>query len=111
MNPGKSNRELVRVISDPHKGRLYGRWAVSAGANEWLTLTEESYPIEGVVLKALAGNAGTIYVTGIAANQNGFPLAAGEAVSIATDNLLKVKVWVPTAGDGAGWLVFEQARD
>ena len=106
----KFGRELVSAISDPHPGMIISDTLASAGVNEWVALAGESRAIEGLVIKALAGNGGTIYVTGAEGNLDGFPLAAGETVSIMTDDPTKVKVWVPTSGDGFAWIAIEQAR-
>ncbi len=112
LNKGKKyGRELVRAVSDPLDGQLISDTVVSTGANQWVPLVAASRGVEGVVLKALAANTGTVYVTGTEANTDGFPLAAGETVSIATDDLVKVKVYVSTSGDGVAWLAIEQARD
>ncbi len=113
LNKGKKfGRELVRAVSDPLDGALLGGSLRVDGPNEWLPLTSTNpHLIEGVVIKALATNVGTVYITGAVANEDGFPLAAGETVSIAIDDLNKVKVWVPTADDGVAWLAIEQARD
>ncbi len=108
MNHDKGGRELVRAISDPHSGKLISDTVASDGPNQWLNLVAASRLVEGVVVKALADNSGTVYVTGSEANTDGFPLAAGETVSAATDDLFKVKVWAPTSGDGVAWLAIEQ---
>lgn len=105
----KYGRELVRAVSDPLDGKLISDTVLTDGDNQWLTLSRPRQ-VEGVVVKALAANMGTVYVTGDEGNVDGFPLAAGETVSIATDDLTKVAVWVPTSGDGVAFLAIEQAR-
>jgi hypothetical protein len=50
-----------------------------------------------VRIKALAGNAGTLYV-------DSYPLAAGEEVRIEIDRLEKVTVRGSEAGTGYRWL-------
>lgn len=107
---GKFGREMVRAISDPHSGMIISGTARADGPNQWVDLAAEDRPIEGVMLKAGAANTGTIYVTGAEGNVDGFPLAAGETVSIMTDRLSRVKVWVPTTADGFSWIAIEQAR-
>lgn len=107
---GKYGREMVRAISDPHSGMIISDTQVATGPNQWVALAAEARHIEGVVIKALAGNGGTIYVSGAEGNQDGYPLAASETLSIMTDDPTKVKVWVPTSGDGFAWVAIEQAR-
>ena len=106
----KYGREMVSAISDPHPGMIISDTKRSTGVNQWVALASESRPIEGLVLKADAGNTGTIYVTGAEGNIDGFPLAASETISIMTDDPTKVAVWVPTALDGFAWIAIEQAR-
>lgn len=101
----------VEAIPGPLDGILLSDTLVTGGVNQWLNLIAASRQIEGVVVKALAANAGNVYVTGSEGNQDGFPLDAGETVSIGIDDLFKVKVWVPTSGDGVAWLAIERARD
>lgn len=111
---GKYGREMVRAISDPHSGMIISDTCAAAlghnGAGPWLTLVAASRMVEGATIKALAGNSGTIYVTGEEANTDGFPLAAGETVDIMTNDLFKIKVYAPNTADGFAWLAMEQAR-
>ena len=107
---GKYGREMVRAISDPHSGMIISDTKRADGPNQWVALTTEARHIEGVVIKADADNTGTIYVTGAEGNIDGFPLAAGETISIMTDDTSKVAVWVPTTADGFAWIAIEQAR-
>jgi hypothetical protein len=111
LNQGrKYGREIVRAISDPLDGTIISDTQRSTGVNQWVPMAAASRGIEGVVVKALAANTGTIYVTGAEGNTDGYPLAAGESVSIATDNLLNVHIYVSVSGDGFAWLAIEQAR-
>ena len=107
----KYGREMVSAISDPHPGMIISGTNRADGPNQWVELAATARPIEGLVLKADAGNAGTIYVTGAEGNVDGFPLAAGETISIMTDDPTKVKVWVPNTADGFAWIAIEQARN
>ena len=107
---GKYGRDMVRAISDPHSGAIIRDTQVATGPNQWVALATEARHIEGVVIKALAGNTGTIYVTGAEGNIDGFPLAAGETVSVMIDDTSKIAVWVPTTADGFAWIAIEQAR-
>jgi hypothetical protein len=106
----KFGREMVSAISDPHPGMIISDTKRADGPNQWVSLAAESRAIEGVVIKASADNTGTIYVTGAEGNIDGFPLAAGETLSIMTDDLTKVAVWIPTTADGFSWIAIEQAR-
>ena len=111
----KFGRNPVRAISDPHPGMIISdTCAASTGHNgpgPWLTLHNGDRFVEGVVIKALAANNGTIYVTGEEANQDGFPLAASETVSIMTNNLANIHVYAPNTADGFAWIAIEQARN
>ncbi len=107
----KYGRELVRAVSDPLDGKLISDTITANGPNQWKALSDTSRCIESVLIKALAANSGTVYVTGDEGNTDGYPLAAGETVSINTDNLTKVQIYVATSGDGFAYLAIEAARD
>lgn len=64
------------------------------------TLVAASIPIEGVVLKAMDGNTGTVYIIELNKTPatDGFPLAENETLSIGTSDLINVRV-VVSAGD------------
>jgi hypothetical protein len=111
MGNGKKYGHVMTIaVPEPLDGQLISDTVASDGPNQWLPLSATSRRIEGVVVKALAANTGTVYITGAEGNQDGFPLAKGETVSVATDDLTKVKVWAPTSGDGVAFLAIEQAR-
>ena len=58
---------------------------------------------EAVQVKAAAGNAATLYIGGSGVNATGWPLAAGEQVTIVTDNVQNVYCY-GTAADVVHWL-------
>ena len=113
MASKKLGRNPVRSVPDPLDGVLLSDQHVSTGPNVWLSPNGNTgvvnKAIEGIIIKALAANTGTIYVTeaGKSGTDHGFPLAKSESVSIGTDNFNKVRVWVPTTGDGFAYLAIE----
>ena len=106
----KYGREITVAVPEPLDGELYAGQVEADGPNQWLSMASASTPIEGVVVKALADNSGTVYVQGRGGSSVGYPLAAGETVSIAIDDLIKVAVWAPTSGDGVAWLAIRAAE-
>lgn len=59
----------------------------------------------GVTVKALAGNAGLVYVGNSGVDStNGFELAAGEAVYMETDNVADIFVDAANNDDGVSWI-------
>ncbi len=109
--PGEFGTETVRANIEPEKGQLIAGQVVSTGPNQWVALSAADRPIEGVVVKALAANAGTVYITGEGGAAAGFPLAAGETVSIGIDDLSKIAVFVGTTGDGVAYLAITDTGD
>ena len=112
MGSKKLGVNPVRSIPEPLDGVLLSDQYVSVGPNVWAGpggITPTNRAIEGIVIKALAANTGTIYVTeqGKSGTAHGFPLAASESVSIGTDNLNKVHIWIPATGDGFAYLAIE----
>lgn len=117
MPSKKLGREPVRSVSDPQDGVLLSDQHAAIAPNVWLSpggttggTVPVDKPVEGVVIKALAANTGTIYITEIGKNgvASGFPLAKSESISIGTDNLDKVRIFVPTLADGFAYLAIEQ---
>lgn len=106
-------RNPIRAIPDALDGVLLSGQHISAAGGEWLSpsggVTPTDKEIEGIIVKALAANTGTIYITevGKPGATQGFPLAKSESVSIGTDNFDKVRVWIATAGDGFAYLAIE----
>jgi hypothetical protein len=82
----------------------------SVGATA-LQLVAASLPIQvGIEIKAAATNAGTIYVgnsdvtAGGTDATDGFPLAAGERLFLAVDDVFKVWVIGSTTGLAVSWI-------
>lgn len=107
----KYGRQFVRSVPDPLSGKIIAGQVNANGDNQWKAFASTATYIEGVAVKALAANTGTIYVTGAGGSSSGFPLAKGETVSIAIDDLAKVQVFIASNGDGAAYLAIEAARD
>ena len=63
---------------------------------------------QSIIVKALAGNTGNIYVGGSGVtSSNGFVLAAGDTVSIDTDNLSDVYIDADNSGEGVSYLIIK----
>lgn len=110
----KFGREPVRAISDPHMGRILTDQITSDGDNQFRNLSDTSVRIEGVAVRMLAGNAGTVYIVqegndGLAGS---YPLdSTSPAVAIATDDLSKVHIFIPANGDGVAYLAIAQGGE
>lgn len=103
----KYGREPVRAVSDPLQGELLNGQVRSTGVNQWLGLSATGQLIEGVAVKALSTNTGSVFVCGRGQGQAGFELAASESVALAIDDLVKVVIFAPANGDGVCWLAIE----
>lgn len=71
-----------------------------------VAISTSSLPLlNGVIVQALAGNSGNVYVgaTGVTTS-NGFQLQPGQATSLAVNNLNVVFVIAATSGDGVCYL-------
>jgi hypothetical protein len=109
-------REIVRAIAEPQAGGIVSGIILATGPNAWITLADEkgSTPIAGVVVKALDDtvtheNTSTVYIVEQGEEYtDGYPLTKGQTVSLAVDNLDKVKVYVPTSGDGVAFVGIRQ---
>lgn len=111
MGSGEFGTETVRANIEPEKGRIIAGSDRATGPNQWLGITDTRYWVDGVVVKALSTNTGTIHVTGIGEGQSGFVLAASESVSIAIDDLRKVAVFAGTSADGFTWIAITHTGD
>lgn len=112
MRSKKLGVNPVRSIPEPLDGVLLSDQYISVGPNIWAApsgLIPVDKPIEGIIIKAHAGNTGTIYITeqGKGGAAHGFPLAKSESVSLGIDDFNKVHIWIPTTGDGFSYLAIE----
>ena len=119
MAKDKFGRELVRAISDPHSGRILTGRLVSEGDNFTDNLNgagaSPNYSpephIEGVIVRSHHDNTGIVRILrGGGIWQEGYPLSAGEAVSIGTNRLSNVIVFIGTNGEEVNYLAIEKAR-
>lgn len=61
--------------------------------------------VVGIIVKALAGNSGTVYVGGYGTSTgNGFPLAKSEVVFVPLSWLDQLTVASATSGDGIAYI-------
>lgn len=106
MGTGEFGTDSVRANIEPERGNIIAGSDRATGPNQWLGIgiTDNRRWVEGVVIKALAANTGTIHVTGVGEGQSGFQMAAGESVSISIDDLTKVAVFAGTTSDGFTWI-------
>ena len=110
-------RELVRAMAEPLDGKILTGKVESDGDNQYKNMAGgTSTLIKGVAVKADASNSGAIYIIELDKDGNpgiadeGFDLAAGESVSLATDDLSKVNVFIPTLGDKVRYCAIAAAR-
>lgn len=114
---GKSH---VTAISDPHTGRIItGR--VTANANNFtsnligngaLPVRIPEPSIEGVVVKADAGNTGNVVIMEAGGEiANGYILAANQSISIHTDRLSKVLVAIAVNGEIVRYIALAQPEE
>lgn len=59
---------------------------------------------EAVQVKAGPGNSGTLHIGGSGVNATGWPLAAGDQVTIITSNVQNIYCWGTAAADVVHWL-------
>jgi len=81
--------------------------ATVATAGTRVQLSASSILVDrGVVVKALDGNSGKIYVgnSGVTAS-NGFELGAGQGITVDTDNLNDIWIDSSVNGDDACWML------
>ena len=72
--------ERVEAISGPLDGQLISGQVASTLAAQWRRFATAETRIEGVVVKAMDGNAGKVYVTGVGGPAAGYELGAGQSV-------------------------------
>ncbi len=78
---------------------------VTGGAGGFAFLSTDHVPIRGVVIKALAANTGIVWLVDANGNAaSGYPLAAGETISIGTDDLNKIRLYFPTITDRVAYV-------
>lgn len=99
------------VSIEAERGQLIAGRKVSTGANQWQRLATEVTGIEGVVVKALATNTGEVNVNGAGGVAEGYPLAAGDTVSIGINDLSKVYVFIAVSGEGVAYLAITDTKD
>lgn len=115
----KYGRDPVRAISDPLDGRIITGRVTAANVNFDSSLVgpgsspaarqNASVPIEGVVVKCNDDNTGSISVVEAGGDfADGYPLAAGQSISIHVDNLNKVSLRIPTANDVVNYIAIAQ---
>lgn len=82
---------------------VFGRTLASTGNAVQLTSSDKDLK-NGVIVQALSTNADSVYIgdSGVTTS-NGFELQAGQATSIAVDNINKLYL-AGTTGDGVCWL-------
>jgi hypothetical protein len=117
----KFGRELVRSVPEPLDGAIITNQWLSPGVNVYRNLATcegaVSVPIEGVMVKALTVLAtGLVFIVqagknALAAPPQAYPLGQNETISIHTDDLNKVIVFVPAVGDGVAYIAIGKAVD
>lgn len=118
MANDKFGREPVRAISDPHSGAILTGRVTATSDNFWGNLNGDGADlvrtpdpeIEGVIVKADVANVAYVRIVEQGRNGvNGYPLAASEAVSIGTDKLSKIRLFIDGNGESATYLAIAKA--
>ena len=83
----------------------YGQKTVTTSGTE-VQLTATSTTCSSLLVKALAGNTGKIYVGGNSSvtTSNGFELSKGDSVGLDVDNVQDVYIDAQTNGEGVSWI-------
>ena len=93
-----NNNIINPATSDSPSTLLHNLVTVTTAGTE-VQVSATSVPIKGITIKALAANTGTMYVgSSTVASTNGYPLAAGQAISFDISNLNTV--WVDASVNG-----------
>jgi hypothetical protein len=80
---------------------LYQAYVAVAAPGTRVQFTSLNTAIVSVTIKALADNTGNVYVGGSGVTQaNGYELSPGASISVRLDNLNKLYIDAPNAGDG-----------
>ena len=96
----------VSTMLDPY-ATVDNGWETAAAASTAYPAASAGVACVSVVFKAHPGNSGRMFIGGSAVDgaTNGFPLAAGDAISMRITNVNKVYYWAVTANDRLCWLV------
>lgn len=93
--------DLSRIV--PGSAVRCGRQTVAI-AGERVQLTD--LPCRSASIRALSGNAGDIYLGDERVDSStGFPLAAGDCLDLAIDNLRRLYIDAANNGDGIAYLI------
>ena len=88
------------------KGRIVGHGHIDVAA---VAAALPAGPCGSVIIKALAANAGTVYVgSSSVTTSNGFPLAAGDSISLFIGRLENVFVIAADANQDIRWLAISK---
>lgn len=94
---------IIRQVQLPQT--IYNGQNTVASAGTAEALAASQILLSGVIVKALAGNAGLVYVgDSSVASTNGFELSAGEQVFIEVDNLASVYIDSAENDDGVSYI-------
>ena len=113
----KLGRGVVRSVPDPYDGQFYTDKRTSAANNQWYyptgrTASSANIPIEYVTITALPTNTALVYICEATKpgppTLHGYPLAAGESITLYVDNLDKVHMWIVTGGEGVSIFAIRQ---
>ena len=110
-------RELVRAQSSPHPGQVITGVITSNGPNQYHFLVSASTPIKGVSVCMLAENAGTgasavRVIQATDPSTQGARLWTGRpALNLEVDDLRRVRIFIPTAGDGVDFIAIAQGGE
>jgi len=115
----KYGQNMVRAIPEPVDGPLItGQW-FAPGPNAWCNLAINgegvaSVPVEGVQVQALTAlDTGLIRIVQVGKDPitQGYPVRQYVEESFHIDDLNKIIVFVPAAGDGVAYIAIGKAVD
>ena len=95
----------VQEIVNPQPSIEHGQKTVSSAGTAEALVASSTKIRQGVYIKALEGNSGTVYVgDSDVSSSNGYELAAGDVVFLAVRDLADIYLDVSSGGEGASFL-------
>lgn len=92
------------ATSDSPSTLLHNLVTVTTAGTE-VQVSATSVPIKGITIKSLAANTGTMYVgSSTVSSTNGYPLAAGQAISFDISNLNTIWIDASVSGEKVSYL-------
>jgi hypothetical protein len=97
------SQSAVSMLIDPHTTIAASAQAAVAASTAYQLPNQTCV---AVALKGRPGNTGNVWIGGSSVtNTNGFPLDAGDAISLQVNNMNLLYYWCDTANDRICWIV------